>query len=625
MNFKKSTIACAVFISILSGCNSSSGDSSSTEIKKSSLNEFTSECMFSIDGMKPLRFIVEGKTATVDGVICDGTPETFNQMLAKYPEINRLYLRDIEGSIDDVANLDLGRSIRKNGLTTVVDSGSHITSGGVDLYLSGKKRRWSEGAKIGVHAWSDGEKDGSEYPKSATEHEQYLSYYKDMGISSDFYWFTLNAASAENMHYMTEQEIKKYGFVTEDSSFLGVTTVPKQLKAKYSLSYDFDRYTFVKAPNGKKIHILVQDQVRDEQVIRARSVLEHYLTNFSGSEFGNDKSLVANKMADNGAKLILLNGQDDGKNKASELGGQPLYQNEMQVEGGSWYIAQNYDHRDATFEEILHLVHDYGIGVDQNPDFIGALPSYQADIRSAQVDALAGKIWGLGEDNKEWLQELTEENSLSQEYLAAVVDSYYGLWGAWGYSSLTSSSKSDSLSASSDSTLTSILDETDAALEDERKKYLESYYKGGMWGIYSAKTRSEIEATDPSASNTIKKFFHPYLTYNARIDKGFDGSFSLKFDKNLPYTHHSQYLKDVTLTGEKDSSVIVNGLNNVIIGNAGNNTVIFSGEESNYTIEKLSDDEYSITDNRDNGDGIVKVKNIESLKFSSTVVSLPLH
>ncbi len=76
-------------------------------------------------------------------------------------------------------------------------------------------------------------------------------------------------------------------------------------------------------------------------------------------------------------------------------------------------------------------MHDTGIGVDQYERFYGALPAYQAEIRNAQVSALASNLWGVGSENQAWIQELSAENSLSQEYLAAVVDSYYGLWGAW--------------------------------------------------------------------------------------------------------------------------------------------------------------------------------------------------
>lgn len=94
------------------------------------------------------------------------------------------------------------------------------------------------------------------------------------------------------------------------------------------------------------------------------------------------------------------------------------------------------------------------------------------------------------------------------------------------------------------------------------------------------------------------------------------------FDAKKPYTHHSRYLKDVTLTGFNNANVVVNELNNTIIGNSGDNAVIFSGEEAYYIVEKNQGGWHTITDYRENGDGIVKVKNIEKLKFLFSEVSL---
>ncbi|WP_299787332.1 hypothetical protein [uncultured Shewanella sp.] len=362
---------------------------------------------------------------------------------------------------------------------------------------------------------------------------------------------------------------------------LGIKGVPDSLSATYSAALKFNRYTQVKAANGKSIHIIAQDKLSDNQIVRARSILTHYLTDLPGSVYGSDKSAVANKMADNGAVLLLLNGSDDGSNPATNLGGQPLYQNEIQVEGGDWYINQSYDgHRDASFEEILHLVHDYGIGVDQNSRFIGALADYQAEIRSAQITALNDKLWGFA--SPDWIAELTTENSLSQEYLAAVIDSYYGLWGAWSGSQTH-----------------------------------------GMWGEYVAKSRSEIGSEDPLGAELMNnKFFHPYLTYNARIDESFSGDFSLKFKPELSYTHHSRYLKDVTLTGSLSSNVVVNQLDNLIKGNSGNNIVFFSGSSSQYTVEKLEDGSILVTDMEDGRDGINKLIDIESVAFTDSTITL---
>lgn len=370
------------------------------------------------------------------------------------------------------------------------------------------------------------------------------------------------------------------GGLSPETLALDINAIPTSLANTYTSKLKFNRYTKVVAPNGKAIHIIAQDQLSDNQIVRARSILTHYLTPYPDSEYGADKSSVANKLADNHANLLLLNGSDDGSNPAGELEGQPLYQNEIQVEGHSWYINQNYDHRDAAFEEILHLVHDYGIGVDQNEDFIGALPDFQAEIRAAQITAVNDKIWAWSADNADWLAELTEENSLSQEYLASVIDSYYGLWGA-------------------------------------------SDGQYGMWGLYKAKKRSDIAVQDPEGAVLMNnKFFHPYLTYDARIDASFDGTFSLRFDPAKSYTHHAQYLKDVTLTGDKASNVVVNQMNNHITGNSGANKVYFKGNSSQYSIEKQDDGSTVITDRVDDRDGKNTLVDIEAAKFSDTSIIL---
>jgi len=360
---------------------------------------------------------------------------------------------------------------------------------------------------------------------------------------------------------------------------LGISVVPDELKTTYSAALKFDRYTKVNTPNGGVIHIIAQNEIMENQIVRARGILQHYLTDFPGSVYGADKSAVANKMAKNGATLLLLNGVDDGTNAGAKLNGQPLYYGEMQVEGHSWYTQQNYDHRDASFEEILHLVHDYGIGVDQGAEVEGALPEYQADIRAAQVTALSGKLWAWSAGEASWIAELTAENSLSQEYLASVVDSYYGLWGA-------------------------------------------STGKYGMWGMYIAKTRSDMASKDPQgAALMADQFFHPYLTYNARIDENFSGDFSLKLNSSLSYTHHAQYLKDITLTGNKDSNVVVNQFNNNITGNAGVNTVIFSGQAAQYQFTK-GDGEVKVQDLQDERDGENTLVSIEKLKFSDSIIEV---
>ncbi len=207
------------------------------------------------------------------------------------------------------------------------------------------------------------------------------------------------------------------------------------------------------------------------------------------------------------------------------------------------------------------------------------IPAFQKEIRKAQKNALSNKLWGMGQDS--WIKELANENSLTQEYLASVVDSYYGLWGAWTENTTN-----------------------------------------GMWGFYVGKTREDMETDDPMGYELMtNKFFQPYLTYNAQISASLNGNFSLKFDSAKPYTHHSRYLKDVTLLGANNNSVTVNELDNNITGNSGTNTVIFSGKSSEYTV-KTDNGVTTVTDNTTNRDGKNTLSKIEKLQFVDKVVSL---
>lgn len=182
-------------------------------------NAFRSDCgYFELQGDKPLTLTVDTPTkATLDGVICSGSLVAFNDMVERFPEMKTLNIDVIEGSSDDEVNLQLSRKIHDLDMNTHLNHEGLIASGGVDLFLSGVKRTaddWKP--KMGVHSWgsSDG-MEGNQIPKSHPLHEEYLSYYRYIDIDPEFYWFTLGAASADDIHWMNAVEIEKYGVLSD--------------------------------------------------------------------------------------------------------------------------------------------------------------------------------------------------------------------------------------------------------------------------------------------------------------------------------------------------------------------------------------------------------------------------
>jgi hypothetical protein len=155
-------------------------------------------------------FRVKGDVAYMSGVITATTPAKVLELVFEYPNVNTIEMLHVPGSIDDVSNLRASLYIHQFGLSTRLNERSIIASGGTDFFLAGKEREVAKGAKIGVHSWSGGAKPATELSKNHIAHKKYIDYYKIVNIPTEFYWYTLEAAPAYDIHFMTEEEIKKY-------------------------------------------------------------------------------------------------------------------------------------------------------------------------------------------------------------------------------------------------------------------------------------------------------------------------------------------------------------------------------------------------------------------------------
>ncbi len=154
-------------------------------------------------------------TALMDGVIGSNTPQHWDNFIQAFPSTTMLIMKQCPGSDDDTANLEVARSVRKKGLHIHLPADAEIASGAVDFFLAGTKRTRDAGSKVGVHSWSDGgNKEATDFPVGHANHQPYIQYYEEMGFSQAeaeaFYYFTINAAPAEGIHWMSDTEISEY-------------------------------------------------------------------------------------------------------------------------------------------------------------------------------------------------------------------------------------------------------------------------------------------------------------------------------------------------------------------------------------------------------------------------------
>ena len=350
------------------------------------------------------------------------------------------------------------------------------------------------------------------------------------------------------------------------------------------------RYTHIVAPNEDLIQILIQDDFTDEQILHARRVLESYLVDIPGSEWGSNKAPIANAIATTNAILFLLNDETEYDNPDlwelidSGVQGQDLLATEVHPEGSSAYM--NSSQRDATYEEVLHYVHGYGIQL--------VAPGMQNAIESAMSEAIENEYY-------EPLSDLPVED-YDEEYLAMGLECYFGLW------------------------------EHDPSGDG---------YCGDH--EYAFIDRETMASGDPELYNIIQGFFGGTWEYTASLSATFSNDFHLSLQNNLNYTFRSQYLTDITLNGDAAINIYGNNYDNNFQGNTGDNIflgsmgddviygsegvdrAVYTGVRDEYVIippYATDDSSYQIIDLEPGRDGTDHLFDIEEVELNGTVFSL---
>lgn len=350
------------------------------------------------------------------------------------------------------------------------------------------------------------------------------------------------------------------------------------------------RYTHIEAPNGDVIQFLIQDDFSEHQVLHVRKVLEFYLLNIPESEWGANKSSIAASIASNNAILFLLNDEDEYENPYLQaifeagINGQDLLSIEVHPEGTPEYISSS--RRDATYEEVLHYVHGYGIQL--------AMPWMQSEIIESMNVAIENGYYSP-------LNDLPSED-YDEEYFAMGLECYLGLWAH--------DPSGDGFSGNNE---------------------------------YSFNSRENMEIGDPLLFNLIKGFFGEFLLYTPVLPDNYNGTFTIALDPEEIYTLKSQYLVDLTLSGENNSNLIGNDLDNHLTGNAGFNyfegqkgddlirgnsgtdRAIYIGDRDEYIVltpDETGDSSYQIIDLVPGRNGVDNLYDVEEIEFDGNVYTL---
>lgn len=187
----------------------------------------------------PFRVLDERHAAMVDATD-SRSPAQFRAMLRDHPGIAMLEMIDCPGTEDDRANLELGRMIRAQAITTHVPGNGWVASGAVEVFLAGIHRSIEPGARFAVHSWEDDRGRGPrDYSPEAPENRAYISYYRSMGMSERdaraFYDMT-NSAPFSRPRILSAAEMVRWAMLERDPA----PAAPPQ--TRYAQSASFARH-----------------------------------------------------------------------------------------------------------------------------------------------------------------------------------------------------------------------------------------------------------------------------------------------------------------------------------------------------------------------------------------------
>jgi len=431
---------------------------------------------------------------------------------------------------------------------------------------------------------------------SGNESDNIYAQVVTSGLEQGDYTASINIISSEtdpvaipvSLTISGENSTPTLPYIDISASETGIVGLPDNVDPLFSAVAD--RYTHIVAPNGDPIQFLIQDDFTDTQILHARRVLESYLTDIPDSEWGSNKAWVSNAIAASNAILFLLDDENEYENPDlwdlidAGVSGQDLLATEVFPEGSASYM--NSSERDATYEEILHFVHGFGIQL--------ALPGMQIAVESAMDIAIENDYYNP-------LFDLPEED-YDEEYLAMGMECYFGIW---------------SHDPSGDG------------------------YCGDH--EYAFITREEMADGDSALFAIIKGFVGDTWEYTAFLPETFNTEFYLHYQANLGYTYRSQFLKDIVLTGEGPVSVFGNQYLNSFLGNSGDNyfqgflgddiiwgeegfdRAIYEGDLEEYVIippHVTDDSSYQVIDIVPDRDGTDHLFSVEEIEFNGVVYTL---
>lgn len=624
-------------------------------------------------------FQVTGNQANMAGVINADTPAKVLRLIFEHPKVRTIVMRNVPGSIDDEANLRAARYIRKFGFATSIRSNGSIASGGTDFFLAGEKRMAEPGAKLGIHSWGGPGYQGKDVPRDDPQHQLYLKFYEEMDIPAEFYWRTLEAAPANDIHWMTPEEIELYKMTTEPNSTAPSDSQPPRQDPEPETDLIGEAKMMLNLLDLNNNGQLEREELEgdaSEMLADLDANRDGIITTAELAAVQEPPTQVHNSLAridtkQNTKRIVdLPQGIHPGLNRHFKK-----YTNVLAPNGSPiHFLAMDgwSDDRILRVRKVLeHFLRDVpNRQWGHKTPLANAMANNHATMVLLNDSRDMDRVFPDIEDVDLQMQDLRanespfegESDYLQHQTRDAAYEEVFHLIHAAGVLDAMKAYDREIRRVAEQAKETDLWNYDEPNMPGNHFEYIICVYDNylDLWktkptmmesrtvgkqprgqsffGEYKADQRANTRSIDPDGFSLVEQFNPDHISYTAELPASFQGEFHLRSNDKLRYSQKATHLKNVTLRGSLEVTLTGNSHDNRLVGNSGDNRItgnggddsIFGGEgidsvvlrgiKSQYVIRRIGD-VIEVQDSMVNRDGHDVLSGIERLVFENETVS----
>jgi len=162
--------------------------------------------------------VLEDNTVFLSGNLTENSAADITSLIESYPNTSLITMGDVDGATSHEAAFEAARIVRANNIDIHISDNSTVRKEATNFMLGGIKRTKGNGVRIGVSAWiNESGMEATDFDFGDPAHLPWINFYQEMQftfqLASDFYFFSINAATSNDILFLTEDQLNTFDII----------------------------------------------------------------------------------------------------------------------------------------------------------------------------------------------------------------------------------------------------------------------------------------------------------------------------------------------------------------------------------------------------------------------------